>query len=303
MKNANLVVIFGILLFSSLSLIILHNYQTQTPNNWKTYLNSDYGFSFNYPANLTPNIESHGEGLAVNFSGVKVPNVFISVSRYDDSLEAMVNIEKARLSGHLNTTINRESGLKVSDNNAYMIVFDSESEGERSLVIFKKGQYLYNLSSDSKLINKILSSFKFDIATKTFSGNGISFSYPANWYAKSLDDTAIKIFLENKPVIITPKTELYTSISIEFAERKSLEEHIRTVTPEFKPETIKRKYLQIGGKKAIEISGSSMGPVSEGNYEIVTIIQLDKRLMIVSLIRQEYKDVYNQVLSTLKFNL
>ncbi len=143
---------------------------------------------------------------------------------------------------------------------------------------------------------------------------GIEFKYPDSWYASAYTPLTFSVFLENKPIKIPEASEFLTSIQVGFNEatntttnekfyqEKTLAEGVKRYKELFDIKTVKIvENLFVGGKKAIQISGS-LGPgMLEGSYFKYTLVQMDDHLLIVSLYKDENQEIYNQILSTFKF--
>jgi len=143
--------------------------------------------------------------------------------------------------------------------------------------------------------------------------NGIEFKYPPEWEAKALPGWTLNVFLESHPFEIPKATEFMTSIQVEFNEvmntitnekyfqEKTLEEGTKRIESLYDPKTMTRSDLVVGGKKAVQISGLWGPGMLEGRYFKETLIQMEDKLLIVSLTNKEFEDIYNQILSTFKF--
>ena len=148
--------------------------------------------------------------------------------------------------------------------------------------------------------------------TYTDENTHIQFKYPPNWYAQKNINSTFTVFLEDKPFQII-KGEFMTSIIIGLNElentasgqklyaEKTLEEGVERFKGLFDPKTVQITELTIAGKKAAKLSGL-LGPgMLEGEYFVSTLIQLKDKLLVVTLTKKSYEDVYNQILSTFKF--
>lgn len=149
--------------------------------------------------------------------------------------------------------------------------------------------------------------------TYTDENTHVQFKYPLSWYAQKYADSTLNVFLENKPFEIIKGTEFMTSIQIglnewqntvtgqKFYVEKTLKEGVERFRELFDPKTIQITELTIDGKKATKLSGL-LGPgMLEGEYFVNTLIQLDDKLLVATLTKKSYEDVYNQILSTFKF--
>lgn len=143
---------------------------------------------------------------------------------------------------------------------------------------------------------------------------GVSFKYPSDWYAKALSGT-FSVFLENRPFEIASATEFLTSIQVgfneavntvtnkKFIQEKTLEEGLERYKQLYDQNSVKIENTTVGGKRAAQISGELVG-MFQGEYAENTLVQLDNKLLHVFLApnKKEFKNIYDQILSTFKFN-
>jgi hypothetical protein len=146
--------------------------------------------------------------------------------------------------------------------------------------------------------------------TYTNSKVGVEFKYPPTWTAKFDPNWALAVFLDNHPFEIIPQSEPpSTSISIAFNEQGNIGERSfrettlaqgqQNIEKLFDQNTIRNKLLTIGGKDAVQITGQGTGMLS--GYLEYTLIQMDNKLLIIELKNQNFENIYQQLLSTLKF--
>lgn len=144
--------------------------------------------------------------------------------------------------------------------------------------------------------------------------NGIQFKYPQTWTAKQMPAWALVVFLESHPFEIPEASEILTTIQVsfneamntitnqKFYEEKTLEEGITRISDLFNPSDVKIvRNLKIGGKNAAQISGTLAPGMLQGEFFEYTIIQMDNRLLFVSLHGHDQQEIYNQILATFKF--
>lgn len=152
-----------------------NNFPTPAPTidptaNWKTYVNEKYKFSLKYLRGLSvkENQITGDGGLEINFEPTSTvfedqvtKNIYISVSKTNGNLKTIVENEKAKIVGHVVSKINNESGISVSGTQGIKITFDLINNLERANVFVIKNESLYVISAESKLMDQILSTFKF----------------------------------------------------------------------------------------------------------------------------------------------
>ncbi|MDO8657274.1 MAG: hypothetical protein Q7K55_00935 [Candidatus Levybacteria bacterium] len=148
--------------------------------------------------------------------------------------------------------------------------------------------------------------------TYTDSKDGIVFKYPSNWYTQP-NPVGILVFLDNHPFEIPGGTEFMTPIQIGFNEaentttnekffiEKTLDEGEKRILSLYDSKSVQVKNLTISGKKSVQISGVFGPGMLEGHYFKYTLIQMDNKLLVVSLNNKEFDHIYNQILSTFKF--
>ena len=69
----------------------------------------------------------------------------------------------------------------------------------------------------------------------------------------------------------------------------------------YDPKSVQVNSLTVSGNKSVQISGVFGPGMLEGHYFKDTLIQMDNKLLVVSLSNKEFDHVYNQILSTFKF--
>jgi hypothetical protein len=149
--------------------------------------------------------------------------------------------------------------------------------------------------------------------TYTNTKEGVEFKYPETWTAKSLDGWALNVFLESRPFVIPEASEILTSISVgfnqamdtttnqKFYSEKTLAEGVIRIKELFTPESVKTQDLTVGGKQATQISGIWGPGMLEGRYFVYTLVQMDNRLLDITLSNKDNEDIYQKMLFTFKF--
>lgn len=152
------------------------------------------------------------------------------------------------------------------------------------------------------------------------STNGIEFKYPNNWFAEpstgtiSLSESTV--FLDDRSFQIPTATEFSTPIQVylnQYTDTTTNQKKYSDTTVEdganrlktyLYGESVKEvSNLSIGGRKAIQLSGQAGPGMLEGQSFKHTLIQMDGRLLIVSLSNNDnFESIYNGILSTIKFN-
>jgi hypothetical protein len=162
--------------------------------NWKTYKNTEFSFSLEYPPGLNISANMTTNGLEVSFDP-KNPdypkNIFVSVSEASNNLSAKVATVKTQIVGHVTSKIDRQTDIFVGSKSAIRVDYSIVANNlQRSNVFLINGKYLYALSADHNLMDRILSTFKFLDQTQTDMANwkkyiwkNITFSYPNDWQA------------------------------------------------------------------------------------------------------------------------
>jgi len=143
--------------------------------------------------------------------------------------------------------------------------------------------------------------------------SGIQFKYPKSWTAKQDEGWTLSVFLEDKPFEIPKSAGFLSSIEVRFNEAKNtvtnklfyqedtLSEGRKRIEELFDSKTIKITSLNVGGREVVQISGSAgPGPLQD-KYLKYTLVQLDNRLLVISLSNQTYEEIHDQILSTFKF--
>lgn len=142
--------------------------------------------------------------------------------------------------------------------------------------------------------------------------NGIEFKYPVGWYAKSPPGWIFQVFLESRPFEIIEGTGFMASIVLYFNEymntttgeryffEEMLDDGVNRIKALYSEESVETNDLVIGEKKAVQISGVIGPGMLEGRHFTHTLIQMDGHLLVVELTNKDFKDVYDQILSTLR---
>lgn len=143
---------------------------------------------------------------------------------------------------------------------------------------------------------------------------GIEFKYPSTWTAKDINRETLSVFLEDRPFEFCDACEFMTSIQVTynwykntetdelFYSEKTLDEGQKRILELGDPESVKIEKLKIGGKDAVKISGiNGPGPL-QGREFIYTLVQMDNRLLVINLSNIKHSNVYNNMLSTFRFD-
>lgn len=141
--------------------------------NWKTYINTKYGFSVKYPPNLISQEGKPSDLYLYSISFVEMqkvnPSAF-SVHIETGTLETIVQSEKSGILGHIADEIKSESKIIKDGRDGVRLEYEfprgaiekPESKIEnRTIIILSSGNYIYKLYSESDLIDQILSTLKF----------------------------------------------------------------------------------------------------------------------------------------------
>lgn len=142
----------------------------------------------------------------------------------------------------------------------------------------------------------------------TDSVDKIEFKYPQSWYAQPSGGTVpliqSQVFLDDHSFEIPSATEFSTPIQTFFA--LSSETDINMSAKRLK-ETVygtsvtETDNLVIGGNKAIQLSGVAGPGELQGMFFKNTLIQFGNKVLIVDLNDKNFENIYDQILSTLKF--
>ncbi len=140
----------------------------QKIENWKTYSNSQYAFSFSYPPELVFQ-ETVGDAtlLQVMFNDSAksgLPPLSIEV-RDAKSLEEEVDYRRWRVIGHLADKIDYQESVTVSSQQGIKLGYQLLSPKETRLydvsVIVPFGGHFYTISGESMLVQQIITTFSF----------------------------------------------------------------------------------------------------------------------------------------------
>ncbi len=149
--------------------------------------------------------------------------------------------------------------------------------------------------------------------TYTNTESGVEFKYPQTWDAKQLIGWQLNVFLDDHPFEIPTATEFLTPILIslneaqntvtnqKYFQEKTIEEGIKRISYLFDQSSITVKNLTIDGKKAVQLSGITAPGMLGGQFYMTTLIQLDNKLLLISLHDQKFQKTYDQILSTFRF--
>lgn len=146
--------------------------------------------------------------------------------------------------------------------------------------------------------------------------NGIEFKYPQTWDAEKMLGWTFNVFLDDRSFEIpTQPTEFMTLIGVAFNEFMNTETNIKSYAEKtveeaatrlktyfFGQDVTEKDGLTVDGHKAIQLDGI-LGPgMLEGQYFKYTLIQMDDKVLMVSLnINRDFERIYDQILTTFKF--
>jgi hypothetical protein len=152
---------------------------------------------------------------------------------------------------------------------------------------------------------------------KTFSdlASGVEFKYPNNWFVEKMKGWTLTVFLDDKSFVIPEASEFMTPIQVVLNEvgdtntdtKRYSETTVGDAVKRFREnvfgEDVKETTgLNIDGHKATQLVGTAGPGMLDGQYFRVTFIQMDGKVLIVTLYNNKDFDViYNQILSTFKF--
>lgn len=170
--------------------------------------------------------------------------------------------------------------------------------------------YTKNYSSDKYQTSQTSEELS-DWQTFTSTEQGIEFKYPSDWTAKQNEEWTFLLFLNYKPFELpTLGTDAFnTTISISYNEvRDTANGELRFENSDLENEInaftapdLKKENLMIGGKKAVKLTGTAGPGPAEGNQFVVTLVQLNGKVLTISLSDKNYEKIYDQILSTFKF--
>lgn len=174
---------------------------TNPTANWKTYSNSNYGFSFQYPSYLTTVNDKFPKEIPS--VGTVSDELRISSADYKNDLQVYINSHFGGMCGGTLIYSAKRSGsnlsfTKTKGDNSNLPAGASCSSFYEAKIDLGDGNYLdTNFSYDSKNTNaqadfeKMLSTFQFTNSTssstdetanwKTYTGNYFTIKYPDGW--------------------------------------------------------------------------------------------------------------------------
>lgn len=174
---------------------------------WKTYTNSTYGFSVDYPTQANPIILKNNSGL--DFIDFRLPDTisWITIDVQKTTLvKAVANIKSQAL-GRLPVKVVSEENTILNDNKITKLYFESTSPANDGTpgssyanALISHNGYVYIIESESSLLNQVLSTFKFtesntgtpDVSKaitssmSVYSDNYVTFKYPSNFISSPL---------------------------------------------------------------------------------------------------------------------
>jgi hypothetical protein len=136
---------------------------------WKSYKNTKYGYTVEYPSQLTPQEQTSDIFLLqTNFFESHPYDYFTGLIievRPLSKIEEEINYRKWRVVGHLTDRIESESKIKKDGYDGvkleYVILTEKNTAKDFTIIIFNNGKYIYTLESNSELMGQVLPTFKF----------------------------------------------------------------------------------------------------------------------------------------------
>lgn len=137
----------------------------QPPENWKTYTDSQYNYSIQYPDNLLPEKSSNDIYLSfVSFGNLSdEQNPWFSVSVRDTKLEDEVKFVKWQ-SSHSLVTLVKEEEITMNGYAAVRLEYEPQRPDvgkPDTYIIVNNGKYSFTLYAETESIDQILSTFQF----------------------------------------------------------------------------------------------------------------------------------------------
>lgn len=139
---------------------------TPTPDptaNWKTYTNTKFGYSIQYPPALTP-LETTGDIYLhqVEFKGPEetyLSGIIVEVRNFTN-LEEEVSYRKWQVVGHITDKLDSEIPISISGLSGKRLNYFS-GQKQFSTIIVPYQKLVYTVEAESNLLDQILSTFKF----------------------------------------------------------------------------------------------------------------------------------------------
>ncbi len=186
--------------------------ETSSNQNYKTYINTAYSYSLEYPGELAPTEEA---GTAVDTfihqttfakpSGEYYEAIKVIVS--SSSFESEIEHNKVKTVGHVADSIKAEESIKVASFTARRLDYDllvSPNQSENySAIIINHPRYTYILVGPQNSINTILPSLSFSANPSVSPATSLKLLDTANWKVASINNVSFKY----PPDYITQNTE------------------------------------------------------------------------------------------------
>lgn len=307
--------------------------------NWISYKNEEFKYEVKYSPELTLTEERNDIFLfQSNFLSKQKEflNGFIITITKNDGLEKALVYWRWRVVGHISDEIDKETNIKVNNINAVRLDFTTIDNKNKCYIIIPKGSFNYVIQSSSNQTNQILSTFRFLDNTqttgtenwKTYINTAYQYNikYPPDWTIEVKGDADINTF--SAPYLNSPCNyeegdrcgQIGISIE-EYDNTKTLDDYFKITTTEPWPDKIFNKTpIKLDNEEGLKMDwflnnyfyGS--GKDEHGLVlSTIKLIHLDKiysfsitetgkdRAKITSINDWKNKNLYDQILSTLKF--
>ena len=259
---------------------------TDPTSDWKTYTNTQYGFSFQYPSNINGN--STGNEFAGSVGGNSI-NLDVKV----------INTKDARFSGKNFQVIEGTKANNQADE--YMYVLLDKFPG-KEIEFFAEFPYVD--------LRQIVPTFKFTDSTgssqagsvdtstwKTYTNMqyGFEVKYPADWNYRERSDGAVGFDSRNTaqldPDVTSYKISIFTAPNLKSV---LVENWLKTYYQGIAITDQKR--LTVGGWSAVQ---TAQAPTI--GYPVMETHVLHNSVVYIVRLSNEDISIYNQILSTFKF--
>lgn len=273
-------------------------------SNWKTYTGE--GYSYNYPNSWTVTVNSNTKDQKVSlkeFASNLQKQIPYGVSSQRESLIA----GKASLiqEAAIHPTGKQMIAFILIDNSSVLSIYGRNINYSDPSVSLPESVILE--------FNQILSTFKFIDQNQTSETANwktckntlleIEFRYPPNWYIDGCSGAVVVI--SSSVIAPAPIDGPRGDISISSGRSRSVktyEEAVQGSRNLIKPETLKTSSITISNKQGTQISGFlNPSPMGEGFYKD-TLFPSKDVVLGVSLIKESQEKIYDQILSTFKFD-
>ncbi len=140
---------------------------------------------------------------------------------------------------------------------------------------------------------------------------GVSIKYPHNWYNQTLSDWSFNTAFDDHNFVIPEGTEFLPTISLAFNEymdtrdntyhftETTVEEALSRYKESVYGENIQEKQIAVGNHKAYQLNGKFGPGMLEGQFYKTTLIQMSEKVLVFTLTKEQFEDIYDQMLDTL----